>query len=78
MERVASVTQTNIEGGSRVMPLLSSSGERRSGHVERASGVKRSLPGTWTILRLKSARSKSQQACLWFSDWTLQKYVRFL
>ena len=69
---------TNIEGGSSITPSLSSSGGSRLGHLERASGATRSLPGTWTILRSKSARSKSQQACLQFSDWALQKYVRFL
>ena len=59
-ERVASMTWTNIEEESSVMPSLSLSGRRRSGCLERASGAMRSLPGTWSILRSKSSRFKSQ------------------
>ena len=51
-ERVVSMRLTNSDGGSKVTPSLSvSSDGRRSGRQERTSGLARSLPGTWTILR---------------------------
>ena len=59
---------TNTEGGRRVTSSLSSSVFGiRSGHLDRASGVLSSFPGTWINFRSKSARSNSHQACLLFS-----------
>ena len=55
-ERAVSMMLTKREGGSKVTPSLSaSSGGRRSGRRERASGPANSFPGTWIILRSKSA-----------------------
>ena len=60
--------------GRRVTPSLSSSDwGRRSGRRERASGPARSLPGTWTIFRSKSARSMSQRACHRLRFWGERK-----
>ena len=54
---------TKREGGSRVTPSSSmEDGGRRSGKWEKASGPASSLPGTWSILRSKSERSRSQHA----------------
>ena len=62
------------EGGRRVTPLFSGVVEgRRSGRRERASGPASRDPGTWIIVRSKSARSRSQQAWWWFNAWGLQK-----
>ena len=73
-ERAVSIKLTKRDGGRRVTLVLSeSSAGRRSGRRERASGPARSFPGTWTILRSKSARSMSQRAWRWFSAWGWRK-----
>ena len=65
---------TKSEGGRRVTPSFSGVEEgRRSGQQERASGPASWDPGTWIIVRLKSARSRSQHAWQQFSTWGLQK-----
>ena len=62
-EREELMSLTKRESGRRVMEeLLLSSAGRRSGWQERVSGVERRQPGTWIILRSKSARSRSHWA----------------
>ena len=56
---------TKRESGSRV--VSSDSLEWRSERRNKVSGPARSLPGIWTIFRLKSARSRSHLACHLFS-----------
>ena len=69
-ERAVSIRLTKRDGGRRVMLVLSESfAGRRSGQRERALGPARSFPGTWTILRSKSARSISQRAWRRLSAW---------
>ena len=63
-DKVTSMMLIKRDGGRRVTLLLSSSvWGRRSGRRERVSGPARSFPGTWIIVRWKSARSMSQRAC---------------
>ena len=52
-------------GGDKLLGFQEAGG--RSRRRERASGPARSFPGTWTILRSKSARSMSQRAWRRFS-----------
>ena len=47
--------------------------ESRSGQQERVLGPASWDPRTWIIVRLKSARSRSQWAWRQFSAWGLQK-----
>ena len=62
------------KGGRRVTPSFSGVvEERRSGWQERALGPASWDLGTWIMVRLKSARSRSQQAWQWFNAWGLQK-----
>ena len=58
------------EGGRRVTPLFSRVVKgRRSGQQERVSGPASWDPGTWIMVRLKSTRSRSQQAWQQFNTW---------
>ena len=58
-----SMRLTKREGGRRVTPSFSGVVEgSKSGRQERASGPASWDPGTWIIVRLKSTRSRSQQA----------------
>ena len=62
------------EGGRRVIPLFSGVVKgRMSGQQERASGPASWDPGTWIMVRSKSARPRSQWAWQQFNAWSLQK-----
>ena len=55
---------TKSEGGRRVTPSFSGVVEgRRLGRWKRVSGPASWDPRIWIIVRLKSARSRSQHAC---------------
>ena len=65
---------TKREGGRRVTPSFSGVAKgSKSGRRERVSGPVSWDPGTWIIVRSKSTKSRSQQACQQFSTWGLQK-----
>ena len=60
-EREVSMRLMKSEGGRRVIPSFSEVVEgSRSGRQERVLGHASWDPGTWIMVRLKSARSRSQ------------------